>query len=59
MTHCVLRATQFDSAVVSRFYSMVRCSDVPGFAELLAGLKAEFAWLEQAMDPTGRLTPAT
>lgn len=57
-SHQNLCAPQFDSAVVSRFYSMVRCTDIPGFTELLSGLKAELAWLEQAMDPTGRLMPA-
>eukprot|EP00967_Tisochrysis_lutea_P090385 scaffold129327_cov24-Tisochrysis_lutea.AAC.1 len=42
----------FDGAAVSKFYQMVRCSDESSFAELLHGLKSEFAWLEESMDPT-------
>uniref|UniRef100_A0A7S3QSD0 GST N-terminal domain-containing protein n=1 Tax=Dunaliella tertiolecta TaxID=3047 RepID=A0A7S3QSD0_DUNTE len=45
--------SRFDGAAVSKFYQMVRCSDESSFAELLHGLKSEFAWLEESMDPTG------
>ena len=32
----------------------VKCAEVGSFAELLSELKTEFAWLEDAMDPTGK-----
>jgi hypothetical protein len=48
-----MNTRRFDANSVSKFYQMVKCSDVGAFAELLTGLKGEFAWLEEAMDPTG------
>ncbi|KAF5829268.1 glutathione S-transferase [Dunaliella salina] len=45
--------SRFDGAAVSRWYQMVRCSEESNFSELMRGMKAEFAWLESSMDPTG------